>query len=180
MAHPNLIEIAKLVFPVCESICFTLYRDDNQWSSINSFRLGDVHIRMATVGLRSDLAVASLVPSHCQDQLSYLSPRPLRNTFQLIFWSRFKHFHWKKCNKHVSQVWVPLATRREPAGDQNRQSKVGEEILNFQIWINHTSFSVWVRYYVWNFKGTILTKYLIHTLKGVIFIQSWNFKSSQI
>ena len=26
--------------------------------------------------------------------------------------------------KQISQMWVPLAARREPAGDQNRQPKV--------------------------------------------------------
>ena len=46
------------------------------------------------------------------------------------------------------------------------------ELLNIRaLWIKHTSFNVWVRYFVWNFKRVPLkfhTKYLAHTLRWKI------------
>ena len=46
------------------------------------------------------------------------------------------------------------------------------DLLNFHFSINYTSFNVWVRYFVWNFKGYPLkfyTKYLTHTWKTAVY-----------
>ena len=65
-------------------------------------------------------------------------------------------------------------------------SALGEELLNFQLWIKFTSFNVWVRYFVWNFKGNLWNSthnilpihWKIWFLYNIEILRALRFKSS--
>ena len=89
------------------------------------------------------------------------------------------HWHWGShiiapvSVKQPWRIWVNKPHRRiigQGGHFKNAYELVNRELLNFQHCIKIISFSVWVRYFVWNFKGYPLkfhTKYPTHALKDV-------------
>ena len=60
------------------------------------------------------------------------------------------------------------------------------ELLNFHLWIKSTSFNVWVKYFVWNFKGNLWNStqnilpihWKIWFLYNIEILRAFRFKSS--
>ena len=81
------------------------------------------------------------------------------------FYLKFKSFHSRKCiwkcclqngGHFVSasmcfKCWS--ITDTGPGGHLKNTSSYISELLNFHLWMEYTSSNVWVRYFVWNFKG---------------------------
>ena len=55
-------------------------------------------------------------------------------------------------------LWISLGLwmgRNNGICHDNEGRRGGGELVNFHLSINYTSFNVWIRYFVWNFKGNL-------------------------
>ena len=104
-------------------------------------------------------------------------PKPLKQTFAgSVSASCAEQTCWEVVAYDVASVWtvwvrspITLATKKisAPLGViinvtvclvavlKTLMGSSIYELLNFNLWMKSTSFNVWVRYFVWNFKGTL-------------------------
>ena len=114
----------------------------------------------------------SLLPVHLKLSWSYLTV-DLGNNFHIACWDRLMNINDMTC-KYTIVVWP----NNLGAGGVYKMcmSSLIQELLKFQCCIKIISFNVWVRYFVWNFKG-----YLWNSTQNILprHWKMWIFSASE-